>query len=257
MTPARSRCSLTLAGLVNRPDLPVSSPKELIALASARACSGIQLDAAAPGLRPRELDRSARRDLAATIRRDELTLTGLDLFIPAAHFTDPAHQDRAVAGVRGAVELAGELRATLGGPPHAAIVCLTMPVSVPGTLLSELAAHAERHGVTIADHAWPPRVHTLPSLRPGVDPASIILAGARPVESLLSLPAGPASARVNDLASTGRIAPGSGSFDVREYIAALAAIGFSGLPVIDLRGLENPLAALQRLQSLIDSAPLP
>lgn len=256
MTPARSRCSLTLAGLINRPDLAASSPRELIAQASARACSGIQLDAVAPGLRPRELDRSGRRDLAAIIRRHELTFTGLDFFIPGSHFTDPAHQDRAAAGVRSAIELAGELRALLNAPPHSGIVCLTLPENAPGTLVSELGAHAELHGVTIADHAWPARVHPLPSVQTGIDPASVVLAGDKPVEAVLSLRSAPASARLNDLASTGRVAPGTGTFDIGEYIAALAAIGFTGLPVIDLRGLENPFATLQRLQNRLDAAPL-
>ena len=38
----------------------------------------VQLSAAQAGLRPRELDRSARRDLLATLRRRELAVAGID-----------------------------------------------------------------------------------------------------------------------------------------------------------------------------------
>ena len=48
--------------------------------------AGVQFDASQPGLRPRELDIGARRDVAATLRRHELVASGIDCFIPLERF---------------------------------------------------------------------------------------------------------------------------------------------------------------------------
>src|SRR5690606_35381914 len=69
----------------------------------------IQLSATHPGLRPRELDQSARRDLLATLRRRERSPAGVDLWIPPEHFADAAQVDRAVAAAIAAIELAADL----------------------------------------------------------------------------------------------------------------------------------------------------
>ena len=49
----------------------------------------VQLSAAMPGTRPRDLGSSARRDLQATLRRNELLAAGMDLWIPREHYIDP------------------------------------------------------------------------------------------------------------------------------------------------------------------------
>ena len=59
----------------------------------------VQLSAAQPGLRPRELDKSARRDLLATLRRREMSPAGVDLWIPPDHFLASATVDRAAEAV--------------------------------------------------------------------------------------------------------------------------------------------------------------
>ncbi|MEM7756072.1 MAG: hypothetical protein AAF297_10600, partial [Planctomycetota bacterium] len=75
------------------PALPAS--KAAIGAVSAMGARAIQLDATRAGLRPRDLERSARRDLAATMRREELAFSGVDLWIPPHHFVDPDRADRA------------------------------------------------------------------------------------------------------------------------------------------------------------------
>ena len=69
----------------------------------------VQLSAMQPGLRPRDLDRSGRRDLGVRLGRLGMTAAGVDLWIPQTHFVDPYQVDRAVAAVLGAIELAGAL----------------------------------------------------------------------------------------------------------------------------------------------------
>lgn len=104
------------------------------------------LDAAHPELRPRSLDRSARRDLAATLRRAQLAFAGIDIFVPAAHLAEPASADRALAAILSAIDLAGELRDTTASALP--VVAFDLPdVPAPGAVASITSA-AERAGVT-------------------------------------------------------------------------------------------------------------
>src|SRR5688572_21716696 len=98
--------SLSIAGVVE----PVGEgARALIEWAAGLGYRAVQLDGTMAGLRARELDRSGRRDLAALLRRLELGYSGLDLWVPEAHFVDGAQQDRAVAAVVAGLELSAEL----------------------------------------------------------------------------------------------------------------------------------------------------
>src|SRR5262249_50109421 len=154
-----------------------------------------QLDAAAPGLRPRELDRSGRRDLAALLRRLELAFSGLDLWIPPSHFLDGANQDRAVGAIIAALELAHELAGLVGG--DGAVVCMALPGACPSPAAATLSEGAARIGAQLADFAWPARVPEGP-IGIGIDPAAMLLAGADPAKEVSRLPAPPTAARASD-----------------------------------------------------------
>ncbi len=111
----------------------------------------VQLSATQSGLRPRDLDRSARRDLLVRLRRLEMQVSGLDLWIPPAHFLDPALVDRAVDAVRAALELAGDLQRCP--------ISLELPRPLDdeslGPVIETIAELALRVGVELADHAAP------------------------------------------------------------------------------------------------------
>src|SRR5262245_10456016 len=107
--------SLALVGLEIGGDDPAAKLRAQLTLARTAGCRAVQLNGAAAGLRARELDRSARRDLAATLKRAEVGFSGVDLFVPPEHFGAMAHQDRAVSAVVGAVELAAEISGLIGG----------------------------------------------------------------------------------------------------------------------------------------------
>lgn len=240
---------LSLSGLVGRPDpLGPSDPRSLIARAGLLGAVGVSLDATAEGLRPRELDRSARRDLASHIRRHELSLTGIDAFIPPSHLTDAATVDRAVAAIRAAIGLASDI-ATLAQSPGGRLVCLALPKDAPPDVLSALAGEAERHGVVVADHSWPPRGADEPGamigagvIGVGIDPSAVVFAGQDPCDAPVILGKAAAAARVSDLAAVGRVMPGSGygRLDLERYRATLAVCGFRGTLVVDVRGLDEP-----------------
>jgi len=243
--------------------------REQIPWARATGFAAVQPSATTAGVRPRELDRSARRDVAAIIRREGLNLSGLDLWIPAEHFTDLAHLDRAMAAMLGAVELAAELsmlvRGTLSTTHALPIVSAMLPSEITRETLTTLAAAADRAGVRIVDHALPARPDE-PAIDPaigiGVDPAAALAAGLDPASLVSSLGKRLASARLCDVSRTvggGRVIPGSreGKLDLLTYSVALATSEFAGHVIADLRSLPQPeAAAAQMLDAWRETASL-
>lgn len=223
-----------------------ADPRALIERTAAAGFRWVTLDAAAPGLRARELDRSGRRDLAALLRRLELGLAGLDLWIPSAHFADPAHADRALAAATGAIGLAADLTALNGG--HA-VLGLTLPGDIPATARDQLLTEADAHAVTLADHAWPPAEHLSETLRVGIDPAAVLLAGDNPAKAVARLGDRLALARLSDASDVGRVEPGraQGRLNDLAYTVALSTAKYTLPVVLDTRALSDPAAAAPRV----------
>ncbi len=244
--------SLALAPLAHDPDFP-PDPRLAIEWVASLGYRAVQLDAATKGFRPRELDRSARRDLASVLRRKELSLSGLDLFIPPDHFTDLAHIDRAVAAVRSTIELAAELAALIPG----AIPCvsLTLPADLADDARAELASCAARTGAQLADHFIQDQADTTftaPSahaLGVGIDPAALILRDIDPVNMVAITGERLFVARLTDAAHGARVvpdAPGS-NLDQFAYAAALNVVGYLRPIIVDLRNIANPVASARAL----------
>jgi sugar phosphate isomerase/epimerase len=229
--------SLSLAGLTPGPGAPWGgSPREMIEWAARSGVRGLHLDAACAGIRPRELDRSARRDIASLLRRLQLSFSGVDLWIPPEHFTEAMHVDRAVEAACAAMTFAGEI-AGLNASARPA-VGLVLPAAAPTEVLRTIAAAAEVAGVLVADHAWPPREGDRWGIGIGIDPAAVLMSGdASPHVAVSRSSAALASARLSDVASHGRVVPGTGRLDLLAYEVALATAGFAGPVIVDPRGV--------------------
>lgn len=212
----------TLAPLVE------GDPREAIEFIARNGFQGVQLSAALPGMRPRELDRSARRDLLARLRRSELAPSGVDLWIPDEHFVDPIHADRAVAAILEAVEFAADL----GRVP----LSIRLPEKTEDDQVRQIRERAEVCNVAIADHGARSAI-----LGRGLDPAEIILGGGDPALEAARTPTVNA-ARFSDAdrAGAGRVPPGTGRLDVLEYQVALVSSHFASSVVLDLRSLSQP-----------------
>lgn len=209
-----------------------------MALAASLGYRAVQLDATHSEVRPRGLDRSARRDLAALLRRGELELTGLDLWLPPEHLSGGGHVERASDAVIGAIGLVRELAGLLSAQP---IVSLTLPDAPDQHAMEAIDAAAERDGVRLANHAWP----AAESGDVGVDPALAIMASASPAKAVTRLGARLASVRLSDAGVAGRVPVGSpgGRLEVAAFIAALT-ISAPTVPVVaDSRMLADPRAA--------------
>ncbi len=242
-------CSVSLAGLPLRTGAPWGvDARSALVWACASGVQSVQIDATMPGLRPRELDNSARRDIRALARRHGIAVSGVDLFIPSTHFTDAAHVDRAMHAVRAALELARDL----ADDASAAIVATELPEKVSDATLAELRASTQKLGAVLADCAWPPR--TLASIaqadvRIGIDPAAIFATGQDLLETIAKLPQTLTHARLSDLSASGRVEPGKGRLDIMSYYVTLTTKGFLAPLVIDLRGLRDQAAVLARVLS--------
>ncbi|MFI4917365.1 MAG: sugar phosphate isomerase/epimerase family protein [Phycisphaerales bacterium JB060] len=237
-------------GLCAWRDRPV---REAVALAASLGYRAVQLDATHAEARPRSLDRSARRDLGALLRRHELELTGLDLWLPPEHLATGQHVERAAEAVVGAIGLVRELS---GLVPARVVVSLTLPDEPDPHAMQAINAAAERVGVAIANHAWP----AAESGDAGIDPALAIMAGASPAKAVTTLGARLKAARLSDAGGAGRVAVGSpnGRLEVSAFAAALAISSPTTPVVADARQLPDPIAGARlALEAWADAAAFP
>ena len=226
---------------------PLGDPAAAFVWAASQGIRGVQLSATHPGMRPRDLGASARRDLRATFARLELVASGIDAWIPASHFMEPANAERAIDAACAACELAGEL----GRVP----VTLQLPRAAPDSsdaprraeAIAAIVSAADRAGVLVADASnaddvpWPPVGLSL-------DPAAVLADGGDPAAFASRAGARIASARMVDLLRSGMRGPvgrsGESRLDVLAYRIALEMAGFRGLPVIDARQGVEPHAGV-------------
>ncbi len=234
---------------------PLGDPKPALNRLSALGIRAVQLSATQPGLRPRELNQSARRDLRATLRRRELTLTGLDCWIPPAHFLDPHHADRAIATLLATIELAADL--------HRCPVSITLPIPVipaqegiqkqnqeenrNNQFITTLTNHAQHHGITLANHTLPfPKNTQNKELSIGLDTAAALAAGEDPT-ALLHTP-NLAVIHLSDLHTTGLRGPlgqnPENQLDLSAFAATLSIIQPPPSLVLDLRQWSHPWPGL-------------
>ncbi len=247
--------ALALVGLRDHAGAPIDF-RSALELARRAQFRMVQLNAADRATRPRDLSRSARRDIAAAVRRAGLTVAGLDLFIPVNDFLNPHKADRAVAALADAARFATELAELAGDTPP--VLSTALPTrrdaeaagespEAADRLASDLAAAADAAACTIADHAFPvdeQRAWGGP-LAVGIDPAAVILAQGNPAKAVTAASdAGRlAAVRASDLTADGRVTPGDGKLDPIAYAGAVVTARFTGpgtqATVVDLRGISD------------------
>lgn len=234
--------ALSLAGLSKD-----RSARAWIEWAATEGLRGVTLDASAPGLRARELDRSARRELTALLRRRELAFVGLDLWIPPKDFLAPEKVDRAVSAALGTIELAGELGTLVGAAKP--IVSMLFPAQIDPRTIEPMLESAIRHGTIVADHRWPiptDDVTTNSTLGVGLDPATLLLSGAAPAAELIGVGDRLRCVRLSDADATGRTMVGEGELDVNAFRTALMAAHHTAPIVLDVRGVADGEKAVRR-----------
>lgn len=235
--------SLALAGVTNPGGL-----REQIEWAAGLGYRAVQLNGGAAGSRARELSRTGRRDIAALLRRHEMACSGVDLWVPSAHFLDPAHSDRAAEAVGEALLLAADIASLSSGR---GVLCVALPGdAAAGGIIAAVAERARTSGAILADSSWPQR-WTSQGIAACIDPATILLAGEVSVSPAKALAlAGPAAAcvRLSDLGPGGRVEPGTGRVDLLAYLVAASTVSGGVTPVVDLRGIADQGAVAAAVQ---------
>jgi sugar phosphate isomerase/epimerase len=238
------------------------APRQCIQDIANNNFTSIQLDAAMPGLRPRELDGRARRDLGAYMSRCSLQPAGIDLFIPRSHFLQAEYVDRAMSAATAAITLAADL----GRLP----LSLAQPAAeLAPDARSALVQAADAHGTRLVVHAedqldalltWVQAVD-LPCLRIGVDPAVATALGLDPVVLVQRHSQQLGVGRLADWAQRsgrgdGRRCPvGEGGLELSPYRLSLELpTGRVGPVVLDLRDLSDPLTAAAAAVSAWETA---
>ncbi len=229
----RVRLAATLA--------PLGDPEPGLQFISRSGFEAVQLSASQPGLKPRELDSGARRGLRERLRRLELAVGGLDLWIPREHFRDPQEVARATDAMLDALRLAEDLgRVTLHCMMPAESDAETAPVR--RTIVGEAA----RRGVSIADFA-DDAVAEGP-VRLGVDLAALAARRATAMESIALAGAALGAVRLSRAVDGGARMPfrpgGEGWEILHEVRTALVTGGFPGFPVADARRWPDAKAGL-------------
>ena len=233
--------SISAAGFTARSPSPKAAIEEIHAM----GVRGITLDASAPDFRPRSLARSARRDLAASLRRRELEFTGLDLWIPPEHFFDATNAHRAIDAVAQAAEMSAEL-ATLVGGRSRPVVSVLLPTDMNETDRLAIGANAQRVGAIIADHL-PEQSEHVAGIAIGVDPALVLMTGNSPGKAVTHAGEHLSSVRLNDMNAMGRCVVGApgGKLDVKGYAGALIVAGQEWI-TLDVREMPDPSIAYQQ-----------
>jgi hypothetical protein len=248
------RLAPTVRPLVAAGDGSVRSALERLARAGFDA---VQLDATLAGLRPRDLSKTGRRDLAALMARQSMRIAGIDLFLPRSHYVEAQHLDRALSATLAGIELAADI----GRVP----VSIALPVKdVADEVKSAIVEAADGHGVRLAVHAedqiaellaWLNTVDVA-AIGAGIDPAAIVSRGLSAAKVTAQFGKRLAVARLSDATlSAVRCLVGEGALDVATYRVTLdLASNRSGPVVLDLRGLELPMAAAKATRAAWEKA---
>lgn len=230
--------SISLAGLTRDLAPAELTARRLIEHAATFGLRAIRLDGTMPGLRARELDRSARRDLASFLRRLGPGFGGIDLWIPPEHFADTARAERAFTTVYEAIDLCAEL-ATLDGRSAGRTLSLTLPANADD-IARQVAEAADRARIRIADHGPGASTRAAGPIGVGVDPAALLSRDLDPGREVARLSDRVVAPRLSDTDGIGRVTPGEGRLDLLAYAIALST-SLAGIDVVlDPRGLRTP-----------------
>lgn len=237
----RPAASVTLSALGADPRIGLERAAEL-------GVRAVQLSAGQAGTRPRDLGRSARRDLIAASKRLELTLSGVDAWLDPEDLGARAHADRAMQAVNDAVGLAADL----GRLP----VSLRLPSEEKASEeLAAIAAMAAKVGVALADHTVPLGMRR-EGIGYGIDPAAWIAAREDLIEGITQADRPLVSVRLADLGRDGMRAPigGEGSrLDVAGLLLTARAGGYDGPWIIDARQWVDVEGGVRRSLEVIGS----
>lgn len=237
----RPAASITLAALGSDPRIGLEH-------AAALGVRGVQLSAGQKGTRPHDLGQSGRRDVLASARRLELTVSGIDAWIQPDDLLDPDRMDRSLDFVLQAIELASDL----GRLP----LSLSLPAGPEGEeLVGAIAHRADLLGVDLADHARP-LDESRASLAWGIDVPAWVASGDDLILAMTQAKRPLRALRLADLdehASRTAIGGAASRLDVEAILLTARTGGYDGLFTIDARQWNDVRGGVERTLEAIGS----
>lgn len=220
--------------------------RDVLARLADSGARGVRLDATMREIRPRELDRSGRRDLASLLGRLGLRFAGVDCFVPSEHYSDVSHAERAMMATTGAIELCAELAGLCGGRAGRTVSLTMRPVDREA--IEIVRAHSERAGVRIGLCADPAETAEVLDETIGVclDAAGSVMRGRDAGEEVLNAGVRLVCARLSDTDCFTRVRPGEGRLDLGGYAAAMIGAGYREEVALDLRGVQDQPGAIEQ-----------
>lgn len=216
--------------------------------------SRVTMSAAETGMRPRDLSRSARRDIAAQLRKGGVSCIGVELWIPQRHFAEGEHQQRAVDALTDAIRYAAEMSELTDG---AAALHTSLPLATDEDSSEQLPTvihpctravldDAASHGVDVIDHGvfGTSDQGMSAGCSIGIDCSLEVMRASDPVDKLLHHSSRVRSLRLSDAVGGSRVRIGSGDLDMFKLIITWSTLREKPALVIDLRGIESPEIAL-------------
>lgn len=213
----------------------------------------VQLSASVPGMRPRELDRRARKDLQAQIARSGLMIAGIDLMIPRDHWLDSQFQDHAVSAMTATLQMAADLG-------HLTVSTALPVQDLPEDIRHHLLSAVDGYQIALAVHAedqldalntWQQQT-SIDGLQTALDPAGLIAMHMNPTDTLLQHTDRLRLLRLDDFdqllvgAEGGRCPLGKGELDIQSLKIAAGTVNALRSIVIELRGLREPVTAMHQ-----------
>lgn len=230
----------------------------------------VEIGAASDEVNPRTLSASGRRHLGLHVRNLGLALAALGADPANARRLDEGNIDERAARARAVLEMAGD-----AGAP--AVTLALGPLIDPATgqpfgpvreILDFLADRADRVGVTLALRSAgddPRQVAKLlsaiacPALRICVDPASLVIAGHDPAETVVALAGHVGLSHAHDASRAAALGGGQetvlgrGEVDFAGYLRALDEAGYAGPHIVRRTDSVNPVADLAASKEFVES----
>lgn len=220
--------------------------RDVLARLAEAGARGVRLDATMHEIRPRELDRSGRRDLASLLGRLGLRFAGVDCFVPPEHYSEVSRAERAMMATAGAIELCAELAGLCGGRAGRTVSLTVRPVD--REVIENVREQAERAGVRIGLCVDPTEAGEVLDETIGVcfDAAGSVMRGRDVGQDVLGAGARLVCARLSDTDGFTRVRPGEGRLDLGGYAAALIGAGYREEVALDMRGVNDQRGAIEQ-----------
>jgi len=242
--------------------------KKGMAKASALGLRGFQVGVARGELAPEHLSRTGQRDFLRQAHDHGLEISAL-LADYGKGFTDPNLAGELIEKMKRCIDLAVGLEVRVLST-HVGVIPEDESAPARETMsavLTEIAAHAARCGRCIAAETGPEEPELMRAffeslhcdgLKVNYDPANLVMRGFDPVAGVRTLH----SYIVHTHAKDGRRLPtpgqprevplGEGDVPFREYLAAMAEIGYEGYYTIERETGADPAADIARAKRFLE-----